>query len=424
MTKHCRRCGRFAGDSELCALGKGCNRSRVAVRPTHAAEAHVRGADATDLKTANRRPDERGVAKGAFYLGVLLAERGELDQAEEAFGRADQRGHAAAAWNLGVLLEERGNVAGAEAAYRRADERGVAEGAFYLGVLLAERGELDQAEEAFGRADQRGHAAAAWNLGVLLEERGNVAGAEAAYRRADERGVAEGAFYRGVLLAERGELDQAEEAFGRADQRGHAAAAWNLGVLLEERGNVAGAEAAYRRADERGDADGTFNLGAPLEEKQRLPEAEKADWPAARGESTSASDLSVPEKRPEISGVLAARIGAVCRERHIRAACRERHFTELAPAPRIDLGDPIQTPADNLDRRAHRGVAALSRRFLCLLGAGLVILAGLVTLADAKAGTRVAATTSGSSPPTRKVHPARAGSLGESPRATPTTLGK
>ncbi len=94
---------------------------------------------------------------GAYSLGNMLAEQGDMAGAERAFLRADARGHAAAAFNLGGMLVEKGDLAGAEAAYRRADERGHAAGAFNLGVLLEERGDLSGAEAAYRRAQERGH---------------------------------------------------------------------------------------------------------------------------------------------------------------------------------------------------------------------------------------------------------------------------
>jgi len=45
-------------------------------------------------------------------------------------------------------------LSGAEAAYRRADKHGDGGGAFHLGVLLQQRGELEGAEAAYRRAVQ------------------------------------------------------------------------------------------------------------------------------------------------------------------------------------------------------------------------------------------------------------------------------
>jgi tetratricopeptide (TPR) repeat protein len=124
-------------------------------------------------------------------VGIAALDAEQPDHAEAAFRRADERGDAGGAYNLGVLLEQRGELQEAEAAYRRADERGDAKGASNLGVLLVQRGELQEAEAAYRRADERGLAKGASNLGALLMQRGELQEAEAAYRRADERDAAQ-----------------------------------------------------------------------------------------------------------------------------------------------------------------------------------------------------------------------------------------
>ena len=92
-----------------------------------------------------------------FQLGNRLAERGEMDQAEEAYRRADEDGHGTAAAYAGVFAEARGDFEEARDAYRRADERGDGFGALRLGLLSAARGDWDEAKDAYARADERGH---------------------------------------------------------------------------------------------------------------------------------------------------------------------------------------------------------------------------------------------------------------------------
>ena len=92
-----------------------------------------------------------------FELGNRLAERGEMDQAEEAYRRADEDGHGTAAAYAGVFAEARGDFDEARDAYRRADERGDGFGALRLGLLSAARGDWDEAKDAYARADERGH---------------------------------------------------------------------------------------------------------------------------------------------------------------------------------------------------------------------------------------------------------------------------
>jgi Flp pilus assembly protein TadD len=87
----------------------------------------------------------------------LVIDHAALDRRYKlAFHRAEERGPAVGAYNVGVLLEQCGDVEGAEAAYRRADERGLAMAAYNLGVVLEERGDVDGARAAYGRAIQSG----------------------------------------------------------------------------------------------------------------------------------------------------------------------------------------------------------------------------------------------------------------------------
>ena len=66
--------------------------------------------------------DERGSATGAFRLGFLLEEIGQVAEAEAAYRRAVDRGSASAAGNLATMLRQRGDQAGADAVTARLDE--------------------------------------------------------------------------------------------------------------------------------------------------------------------------------------------------------------------------------------------------------------------------------------------------------------
>ena len=184
------------------------------------------------------------------------------------FRRLDANGDAGGAFNLGVVLHQRGDVEGATAAYERAEERGDPDAAFNLGVLLYEAGDLDGAEACWQRSAGRGHVRAAANLLFLSRRRRAVAAhgiarpsprcrglaefEELSYRRADEGGAATGAFNLGAMLHQQGETAGALAAYERAERRGDPDAAFNLGVLLYETGDLDGAEAAWRRSAERG----------------------------------------------------------------------------------------------------------------------------------------------------------------------------
>lgn len=194
---------------------------------------------------AFRLADERGYAKGALELGLMLWNRRDYEGAEAAFRRALERGDAGAAGRLGQMLINNDQLERAEPVLRRGDESGDGESAHGLGIVLSRRGEDDAAEAAFSRAEKRGFWFGTWSLGDLLRERGDLDGAEAAYRRAlAQSGRQEPGVDLGDLLRKRGDLDGAETAYRDVG------AYVSLGDLLHSRGDVAGAEAAYRQASE------------------------------------------------------------------------------------------------------------------------------------------------------------------------------
>ena len=212
-----------------------------------------------------RRLDENGDAAGAFNLGVVLHERGDVDGATAAYERAEERGDPDAAFNLGVLLYEAGNLDGAETAWRRSAGRGHVRAAANLlflsrGHRQSERGSAIESEApglaefeelSYRRADESGAATGAFNLGAMLHQHGDTAGALAAYERAERRGDRDAAFNLGVLLYEIGDLDGAEGAWRRSAGRGHARAAENLEFLLRHRHELETAGVAGRTDDDR-----------------------------------------------------------------------------------------------------------------------------------------------------------------------------
>ena len=100
------------------------------------------------------------------------AQAAGTESAECAYRRADEVGEAGGAFNLGVLLHQRGDLAGARGAYERAERRGDPDAAFNLGVLLYETGDLESAEAAWRRSASSGHPLAAENLRFLQQRRG------------------------------------------------------------------------------------------------------------------------------------------------------------------------------------------------------------------------------------------------------------
>jgi tetratricopeptide (TPR) repeat protein len=114
-----------------------------------------------------------------------------------------ESGHAGSspygAFNVGVMLTEQGDLAGAIAAYRFAVDSDhpdiTPRAAVNLGVLLEEQGDLDGARTLYQQAIDFDHVdmspLAASKLGTLLVNLGDRAGAERAYRVAMESGDSE-----------------------------------------------------------------------------------------------------------------------------------------------------------------------------------------------------------------------------------------
>lgn len=186
----------------------GNDERKQAVQEHTSAPVHVFGnmwdyCDAEVMEAGVRAADADRSASGAYHLGILLRDRGDLVEAAQASLRAGSRGYAAGWTNAAVALSELGNNAGAERAARRGDALGEVDST----VLLA----------------------------LCLDSKGDSEGAIDANRRADAAGSASGALHLGVALVERGDLDEAERAFIRAQERGEPKGAQNLEILRNMR---------------------------------------------------------------------------------------------------------------------------------------------------------------------------------------------
>ena len=141
--------------------------------------------------------------------------------------------------DLGYAAYQSTNLPVAEHAFHKAADDGDSEAMFFLGVLLAGRGDSGAAETWYRRAAQAGDSDAMVNLGVLLAGRGDSGAAETWYRRAAQAGDSDAMVNLGVLLERRGELDEVETWWRRAADTGNSPGMANLGVLLTSGGNSA-----------------------------------------------------------------------------------------------------------------------------------------------------------------------------------------
>ncbi|HET8862822.1 MAG TPA: tetratricopeptide repeat protein [Solirubrobacterales bacterium] len=143
--------------------------------------------DPAAIEPGMRLADEQGSPAGAWHLAWALRAKGDLPGAIEAFRRAGERGHDEAWVKGAGACLELGDRQAAEAIAREGDRAGSATSSGMLGAILDERGQADEALEAYRRADAGGDGGGSFNLGVELVSRGDLRGAEAALRRAVER---------------------------------------------------------------------------------------------------------------------------------------------------------------------------------------------------------------------------------------------
>ncbi|MCX2181785.1 hypothetical protein KV205_14765 [Streptomyces sp. SKN60] len=92
---------------------------------------------------ANHRTGaEAGDPEAMFQLGVKLAERGALGEAEQWFRACAETGHATAAESVGWILEQRGEHSESMDWYRKAADLGSARAAEYLAERAGGEGSL------------------------------------------------------------------------------------------------------------------------------------------------------------------------------------------------------------------------------------------------------------------------------------------
>jgi len=230
-------------------------------------------------------PDD---ARALASKGLLLKQRGQLDEAADRFARAlelsqadgDRRIEALACRQLALIHRQRGQLDQAEQMHLRALEiheqlgtkRDQAVDYGHLGLVYKMRQDLAKAERMYLQAlkidreldDRQAIAADYCNLGVIYKMRGNLVDAEQMYRNAlridqqldRKEGIAADYCNLGVVFLARGDLDEAENMYRKAlaiDEQlgrdeGMAADYCNLGVVCVMRGRLEQAEKHWTKA--------------------------------------------------------------------------------------------------------------------------------------------------------------------------------
>lgn len=134
--------------------------------------------------------DGGGNADGWYQLGRVQLAQGRLESAESALRHALELAphHGAARSALGVLLARRGDLAGAVNAFQAAVQEGATAGAYNnLGYALYLQGKYAEAVDALGKASvlEPGNGRAWHNLGLALEKAGDPGRARLAYGHAE-----------------------------------------------------------------------------------------------------------------------------------------------------------------------------------------------------------------------------------------------
>ena len=191
-------------------------------------------------------------------LGLVLAERGRLDEAVKEFRRALEIDPAfvEAHTNLGNFLAQQGSSHEAIAHLQHAlkIEPSFASAHNALGNILADRGELGEAVGHFQSALKNNPESAIthYNLARTLAKRGDIVTAIAHYRRALEINPKDADVHNnlGLLLVSQGSVEAAAEHFRQALRIdfNYARAHFNLGKVNAQQGRLDDAVANFHQA--------------------------------------------------------------------------------------------------------------------------------------------------------------------------------
>jgi hypothetical protein len=190
----------------------------------------------------SRYAADAGDGDAAVRLAILLADRGDLDEAEQILRARADAGNGYAAERLAGLLADRGDLDELRARADAGDE----DAAERLAGLLAERSDLDELRARAAAGDRY----AARHLAILLAERGDLNGAEQILRARADAGDGDAAVRLAILLADRGDLDEAEQILRDQADAGDEDAAALLAGLLADRCDLDELRARANAGDE------------------------------------------------------------------------------------------------------------------------------------------------------------------------------
>jgi hypothetical protein len=206
-----------------------------------------------------RHASDASDGRAARQLAWLLANRGDLDEAEQILRARADAGDREAAEHLAELLKKRGDLDGLRARADAGDEYAP----YQLAELRADRGDLDEVKQILRARADAGDEHAAWQLAWLLVDRGgDLDEVKPILRARADAGDAYAAYRLAWVLADRGDLDEAGQILRARADAGDAYAAYQLARLLANHGDLDEAEQILRARADAGDEHAAWQLAA------------------------------------------------------------------------------------------------------------------------------------------------------------------
>lgn len=196
----------------------------------------------------------QGHVRFAGWLGVALAQIGDVDRAEDALRLAVGSGDLAASNDLAILLRDQGRLDEAVPLLVRAADAEDPQAAANLIAVLYEAGDVDTANEMAQRYCDDARPDTLVALADVRAAQRRDDEAEDLYRRAGELGALRAhTAYGAFLLANRGDAEAAEREFREAGRHQEPGWAYTLGRFLLDDGRPDEARGYLQRALDSGD---------------------------------------------------------------------------------------------------------------------------------------------------------------------------
>ena len=275
------------------------------------------------LRIFKEEGDTQGIADTYNHIGIVYANRGNLDKAEEYYKMSleiqkkieNREGIAGIYLNMGSICADRGDWDKAEEYCKKSleifgeiENKLMVAGTYLtIGSIYGRKGHLDKAEEYFKKSlviqkemgDKSGMAGTYMDIGSICADRGDWDKAEEYYKMSleieeeigNEKAVAQIYSNIGVLFEDKEDWNEAGEYHEKAlkiyeeigDRQGIAKEWNNIGSVFKHRGNLDKAEEYYKMSleikkeigDKSGMANTYSNIGWVYANRGNLDKAEE-----------------------------------------------------------------------------------------------------------------------------------------------------